>query len=38
MDLYKLLGAYHGMSEELVNYAGLSADIDWVKWGEERFA
>ena len=38
MDLYKLLGAYHGMSEELVDYAGLSADIDWVKWGEERFA
>ena len=34
---YRLLGAYRGVSEALVEYAGSSGTIDWTLWREERF-
>ena len=34
---YRLLGAYRGVSEALVEYAGSSGTIDWTFWREERF-
>jgi hypothetical protein len=37
-NFYRLLGAYRGMSEALVDYAGSAGDIDWTRWREERFA
>ena len=35
---YRLLGAYRAVSEALVDYAGDTADINWARWREERFA
>jgi hypothetical protein len=35
-NFYRLLGAYRGVSEALVNYAGSTDDIDWTQWYEER--
>ena len=37
-NFYRLLGAYRGVSEALVDYAGSAGDIDWTGWREERFA
>jgi uncharacterized membrane protein YccC len=37
-NFYRLLGAYRGVSEALVDYATSSGDIDWAQWREERFA
>ena len=36
-NFYRLLGAYRGVSEALVNYAGSIGPIDWEQWREERF-
>jgi len=36
-NFYRLLGAYRGVSEAAVAYAGNAASIDWAEWGEERF-
>jgi hypothetical protein len=36
-NFYRLLGAYRGVSEALVEYAGSAGVIDWVRWREERF-
>jgi hypothetical protein len=36
-NFYRLLGAYRGVSEALVNYAGSADTIDWARWKEERF-
>ena len=37
-NFYRLLGAYRGVSEALVDYAGNAGGIDWARWREERFA
>jgi len=37
-NFYTLLGAYRGVSEALVEYAGNADVIDWTRWREERFA
>ncbi len=37
-DFYRLLGAYRGVSEALVGFAGRARDIQWAPWHEERFA
>ena len=37
-NFYHLLGAYRGVSEALVEYAGHAGEIDWTAWREERFA
>ena len=36
-NFYRLLGAYRGISEATVAYAGIAATIDWAEWGEEKF-
>jgi hypothetical protein len=36
-NIYRLLGAYRGVSEALVEYAGSAETIDWAGWREERF-
>jgi len=36
-NFYRLLGAYRGVSEALVNYAGNIGPIDWAQWREEKF-
>ena len=36
-NFYRLLGAYRGVSEALVEYAGSSETINWTGWREERF-
>jgi hypothetical protein len=36
-NFYRMLGAYRGLSQALVNYAGHAAAIDWVQWKEDRF-
>jgi hypothetical protein len=37
-NFYRLLGAYRGVSEALVEYGANAAVIDWTPWREERFA
>ena len=37
-EFYRLLAAYRGVSEALVDYAGKAEGIDWAPWREERFA
>ncbi|MFC1773625.1 FUSC family protein [Pseudomonadota bacterium] len=37
-EFYRLLGAYRGVSEALVDYADNADAIDWEPWREERFA
>ena len=34
---YRLLGAFRGLSETLINYADSTAAIDWTRWREARF-
>ena len=36
-NFYRLLGAYRGVSEAAVAYAGIAGTIDWVDWHEEKF-
>lgn len=36
-NFYRLLGAYRGVSEAAVAYAGIAGTIDWVDWNEEKF-
>jgi len=36
-NFYRLLGAYRGVSQALVNYAGSTDTIDWAQWKEARF-
>ena len=36
-NFYRLLGAYRGLSEAMVEYAGASGVIDWASWRQERF-
>ena len=36
-NFYRLLGAYRGVSEAIVNYVGSTGKIDWERWKEERF-
>jgi uncharacterized membrane protein YccC len=36
-NFYRLLGAYRGVSEAAVAYAGNAATIDWADWNEEKF-
>ena len=37
-NFYHLLGAYRGVSEALIEYAGSAENIIWEHWREERFA
>ncbi len=37
-NFYRLLGAYRGVSEALVDYADSADGIEWAGWREERFA
>jgi uncharacterized membrane protein YccC len=37
-NFYRLLGAFRGVSEVLIDYAASAGDIDWARWREERFA
>ena len=34
---YRLLGAYRGLSDAVVAYAGVAQGIDWKRWRESRF-
>jgi hypothetical protein len=36
-NFYRLLGAYRGVCEALINYAGHAGMIDWAQLKEERF-
>ena len=36
-NFYRLLGGYRGVSEAAVAYAGITSEIDWTHWREERF-
>ena len=36
-SFYRLLGAYRGVSEAMVHYAGTAGRIDWDRWREARF-
>jgi uncharacterized membrane protein YccC len=36
-NFYRLLGAYRGVSEAAVAYAGIAGTIDWDNWNEEKF-
>jgi len=37
-NFYRLLGAYRGTSEALLDFAQQAAKVDWTPWYEERFA
>jgi uncharacterized membrane protein YccC len=36
-NFYRLLGAYRGVLEAMVNYAEITDAIDWTQWEEARF-
>jgi uncharacterized membrane protein YccC len=36
-NFYRLLGAYRGLSEAAIEYAGTAEKIDWSRWQESRF-
>ena len=36
-NFYHLLGAYRGLSEAMIEYAGTAEGIDWDQWRESRF-
>ncbi|MDH3772276.1 MAG: hypothetical protein OET79_14980, partial [Nitrospirota bacterium] len=36
-NFYRLLGAFRGLSEAVVEHARLAADIRWARWQEARF-
>jgi hypothetical protein len=37
-NFYRLLGAWRGVSEALITYAGSTGLVEWAPWREERFA
>ena len=37
VNFYRLLGAFRGVSEAVIGYAGSAAVINWKPWREERF-
>jgi uncharacterized membrane protein YccC len=37
-NFYRLLGAYRGTSEALLDFAQQAAKVDWTPWYQERFA
>jgi hypothetical protein len=37
-NFYRLLGAYRGTSEALLDFDQQAAKVDWAPWYEERFA
>ncbi len=37
-NYYRLLGAYRGVSDALITYAGSTMSVEWAPWREERFA
>jgi hypothetical protein len=36
-NFYRLLGAYRGLSEALIEYANTAGGIGWEQWRESRF-
>lgn len=36
-NFYRLLGAFRGVSEAIINYTRSAGAIDWSQWHEERF-
>jgi uncharacterized membrane protein YccC len=36
-NVYRLLGAYRGTSQALLDFAKVAANVDWTPWYEERF-
>ena len=36
-NFYRLLGAYRGSSEALLDFARSCDKVDWIPWYEERF-
>jgi hypothetical protein len=36
-NFYRLLGAYRGLSEAVIEYAGTAEGIEWSRWRESRF-
>ena len=36
-NFYRLLGAYRGVSDALLEYSGNAGLIDWTEWREARF-
>ena len=36
-NFYRLIGAYRGFSEALLEYAGTAENIEWQRWQESRF-
>ena len=36
--IYRLLGAYRGVSDALITYAGSTMCVEWAPWREEHFA
>jgi hypothetical protein len=37
-NAYRLLGAYRGVSQALLDFAIVAGNVDWTPWYEERFA
>ena len=37
-NIYRLLGAYRGTSQALLDFAKVAGNVDWTPWHEERFA
>ena len=37
-NVYRLLGAYRGTSQALLDFAKVTGNVDWTRWYEERFA
>jgi uncharacterized membrane protein YccC len=36
-NFYRLIGAYRGFSEALLEYAGTAENVEWQRWRESRF-
>jgi hypothetical protein len=36
-NFYRMLGAWRGVSEALITYAGSTTPVDWTPWREEHF-
>ena len=36
-NFYRLLGAYRGLHEAAIAYAGVAGNVDWGEWREEVF-
>jgi uncharacterized membrane protein YccC len=37
VNFYRLMGAYRGVSEAMVDYVGAAGRVDWDRWREARF-